>query len=503
MRRWAALALAVLSSAAPADLIDQLRAERFRVTVRLGTAQPAQRLECSSRAVLRGDARQGLADVPAGQTVRVTVEETGQPPPVWRLLFGEFDEDDRQEARTLAGQVAGTVVREDPRDEDSDLLVIRGAWSSEGDLRQYLSRVRMASPAEPWLDGRPRREGLLAVRDESGRTVARAWGVLRLVSDDASATTQCHVNGDERRYRGSLVCVATDRGVLLVNEVPVDDYLASVLDTEIGQAPRAAMQAQAIASRSEALFNAGLSKFGSLHHDLDDTVLSQTYEGAGRETALTRAAVRSTAGIVLMHGGEIANGVYCTICGGVTGAQEDVWLSEPCAYLRARADTSEGGNAPDLSSEGAIRRFLEDPPPLMCNPEGREDYPSWARRHFRWTADYTAAELGAAAGVGRATRVQVTGRGASGRVTGLLIEGTSGEERLNRSTAIRAALSEVRSTLFVVDELPGGGFRFTGGGYGHGIGMCQMGAIQRAAAGQTPQAILGAYFPGANLRRLY
>jgi SpoIID/LytB domain protein len=311
----------------------------------------------------------------------------------------------------------------------------------------------------------------------------------------------------DRRYRGRCHLVAVDSQIRVINEVQLDDYLKGVLPAEIGaDAHPEALKAQAICARSEALHRLTRSPHASDGYDLCDSVHCMVYKGVSVETAAANAAVDATFGMVLVANGEVLNAVYHNVCGGLTAPPEDVWDSRPIAGLESVLDTDRPKVVPDLSSDSALLRFLEsDSSGFFCHPGG-EGYPAYARKYFRWEKTMTAAELARACGVGVVTDIRVIERRPSGRVRRLEIVGTQGRRIIEKELPIRQTLG-LWSGMFVLRTNRSSGriesVTFTGGGNGHGVGLCQQGARVMAARGHSAADILRHYYPGAQVRQVY
>jgi stage II sporulation protein D len=298
-----------------------------------------------------------------------------------------------------------------------------------------------------------------------------------------------------KRYRGEIVIARSDSGLTVVNRLPMEDYLRGVVPLEMGKRTpdeAAAIEAQAVAARSYTYTR--LSREGERLYDLVATVMDQVYGGADAETPLTDSAVAATAGLVLRYAGRVVNAPYHSTCGGSTAAASEVWPSqadEP--FLRPVSDRVPGTD-----------RFYCDPSPS-----------------FRWTRTFDRAGLGAAlarylrsyaavpsGGVGAVRGVEVDGRTPSGRVRALVIATDRGRYTV-RGNDVRFVLRPpggeiLNSTYFSVDaERDGSGevsrLVLRGVGYGHGVGMCQWGAIGRARAGQDFRTILHNYYPGTTV----
>ena len=295
-------------------------------------------------------------------------------------------------------------------------------------------------------------------------------------------------------YRGDMLFTGGDSGIVTINELPIDDYVRGVVPLEIGDlspAEAAAAEAQAIAARSYAFIHLDPSR----SYDVTGGTLDQLYGGAGAETPVSSHAVDATRGLVLEYAGRIVNAPYHAVCGGTTAAASEVWRSNDEPYLQSVSDRIPGTN-----------RYYCDLSP-----------------RFRWTRTLDGATLDAAlarylaayAAVpgrvpGRTRAVTIGSHTASGRVGTLTITTDRGNFLLRGNDirfVLRAPGGEIlNSTYFSIETVPAADgsvaqLTIRGMGYGHGVGMCQWGAIGRARAGQDYRAILRAYYPGTTLGR--
>ena len=299
-----------------------------------------------------------------------------------------------------------------------------------------------------------------------------------------------------KRYRGELVVVPTDSGTMVVNRLTMDDYLRGVVPLEIGNrtaAEFAAVQAQAVAARTYAYKHLTNSRA----FDMYSTVQDQVYGGVDAEKPQADSAIVTTADVVVLYNGQPITTPYHSTCGGSTAAVTEVWYNqsdEP--YLRPVSDRIPGTSN------------------YYCDPSPR----------FSWTQTFDASGLRAVmekylsaytnapkTGLGRITDIREQGRTPSGRVAALIVETESGSYTL-RGNDIRFVLrsgpnnATLNSTFFTFTEQKSGGevsnLSINGRGYGHGIGMCQWGAIGRARAGQDFRTILETYYPGTTIGRI-
>jgi stage II sporulation protein D len=312
---------------------------------------------------------------------------------------------------------------------------------------------------------------------------------IRATSPDAT------LRYGSRRYRGDLVLHPTDTGIAVVNVLSMDDYLRGVVPLEIGrgrtEAELAAVEAQAIVARSFALAKLGGS---SATHDIRASTLDQVYGGVEAETALADRAIARTAGLVLRFGGRVVSAPYHSTCGGRTAAAREVWRSAGEPYLLSVDDAVPGTN----------RHWCDISPRFRYSR-------SWTGSELQRTVDanlrrYAAVPPG---GPGKISGVAVLSRTESGRVAELELTTISGSRYRLRGNDIRFVLRApdnelLESTNFnvaVARDADGsvGRLSISGSGYGHGVGMCQWGAIARARAGSDFRAILAAYYPGTDV----
>lgn len=295
-------------------------------------------------------------------------------------------------------------------------------------------------------------------------------------------------------YRGDIVFSGGDSGVVTINVVAIDDYLRGVVPLEIGDlspAEAAAAQAQAIAARSYAFIHLDPARA----YDLTGGTLDQLYGGAAAEDAVASQAVDATHGLVLEYAGRIVNAPYHAVCGGTTAAASEVWRSNDEPYLQSVSDRIPGTNRYycDLAPRFKWTRTL--------------DGPTLDAALARYLASYTAVPGGVA---GRARAVTIGSHTPSGRVGTLTITTDRGNFVLRGNDirfVLRAPGGEIlNSTYFSLETTLGADgsvaqLTVHGMGYGHGVGMCQWGAIGRARAGQDYRTILAAYYPGTTIGR--
>jgi SpoIID/LytB domain protein len=283
----------------------------------------------------------------------------------------------------------------------------------------------------------------------------------------------------------------------LVEQVPLERYLEGVVPHEIGAgSPAAALAAQAVLARTWAVRNSHRFRVDGYHLCADTQC--QVYSDPRHAGTAIRTAITASRHRVLMWQGEPIHAVYHATNGGVAAGFEEVWSGEPRPYLRAFPD----GPAP-FQARFPLPIDATSVSTLLA--AGGQAYGADHPR-FRWRRSLTAAEIRSALGkdgasLGMPTELRVLERGPSGRVLALEIVGSSGT-RVLRLDAIRRTLRSLPSTLFTVTPAGSGNWQVVGGGFGHGSGLSQAGAIALARAGWSIDAILQRYYPGTELRPL-
>lgn len=322
-------------------------------------------------------------------------------------------------------------------------------------------------------------------------------------------------------YRG-LAEVATNSGGTLagINEVPIDSYLYGVVPRELPPVPYGELEvqkAQAVAARTYALANLGKRRADG--YDLLPTTSDQVYGGVAAEHPVSTRAVNETSGLAVMYGGEYASTLFHSTSGGFTANNEDVYNADPIPYLRGVVDAPRGRAAEHAPSMALFKRHA-NPASLRAKKAG--DYEAdWSKYH-RWVFEWSEAEISrvvsafAGEDVGKVLAINEVARADSGRFLTLefVTERGSYYEHKDR---IRLALQYVDqsgtlrpllSTLFFIepakDKTTGElGFKAWGGGWGHGVGMSQTGAVGMAEKRATYDEILKYYYRGVRLEARY
>ncbi len=298
----------------------------------------------------------------------------------------------------------------------------------------------------------------------------------------------------------------------IVNDVPLETYLRGVVPHEIGPgAPIAAIEAQAILARTYALRN--LHRFTIDDYELCANTHCQVYRGLSGTLPQIDAAIQRTAGQVLAYGGDLVDAVYSSTNGGVAAAFEDIWDGDPRPYLQPIADIAEQpGRRLDLSQPGAFQAFIRE-------QEGFNEV--GISRFFRWDDSKTLGQLSESLRQGQEylgiplpdwdqiVGLAILSRAPSGRIQQfqVTLNTPSGSHSfVLEKDQVRLAFPSLLSTLFELEPIRQGdvltGYRFVGGGFGHGVGMSQYGSYGLARRGFTAAQILEFYYPGTSLTHL-
>lgn len=319
-------------------------------------------------------------------------------------------------------------------------------------------------------------------------------------------------------YDGRLECIGTGDGIAVINELYLEDYLKKVVPSEMpSEYEKEALKAQAVCARTYAYIQMQGNNYSQYGAHVDDSTNFQVYNNIDTD-ARTEAAVRETYGKLLLYNGDpIPAYYYSTSCGTTTDTA--IWGSDPdkTPYLKS-IGLQPGKKTLEFSSEEAFSAFIKN-----------NDYPSYDSSYllYRWQVTTTDSILtDNIGGVGKVQNIQITGRGAGGVASSLLVTGSEGEKTISRQDNIRSALGDERLTLkqkngkestqqwsslpsgFLTIESMGTNdagekvFRICGGGYGHGVGMSQNGAQGMAKAGMGCEEILKFFYDGVTVEEI-
>ncbi|WP_252502230.1 SpoIID/LytB domain-containing protein [Sporosarcina sp. Marseille-Q4943] len=328
------------------------------------------------------------------------------------------------------------------------------------------------------------------------------------------------ING--QTYRGLAEVGFNSSGTLVgINQLSVEQYLYGVVPRELPPVPYGeveAQKAQAIAARTYALSNLG--KRSADGYDLLPTTSDQVYGGYSAEHPISNEAVDETKGIVATYEGKLITAVYHSTSGGFTANNDDVWTSDATPYLRAKHVAQKGN---DLKYVPALDIYKNSDEGESLREVKMGDFEADWSKYYRWHFEWTAEEISEIVGsyfnteVGQVLEINVTERSSSGRAAEIefVTENGTFYEYKDR---IRWALQYINangapavllSTLFIIEPIKDEeteetiGYKVDGGGWGHGVGMSQVGAVGMAEKGYTYDVILKHFYTGIDLETRY
>lgn len=388
-----------------------------------------------------------------------------------------------------------------------------------------------------------------------------------------------------QRFTGAVELVPDGDNIVVINHVDVEDYLRSVISSEMNAgSPVEFLKAHAVISRSWVLRqiknrdgNAGLTPpsgrqdvgmhpgtsvatgsdgktdapgciptseddrpenndeiirwYDREDHKLFDVCADdhcQRYQGITRMTTdIADEAVNATAGMVLMHDGEVCDARFSKCCGGVTEEFGTCWDDEPHPYLKAFRDIKNDiSDSYDLTTEEGAREWILSRPASFCNTSDHallgkvlNNFDLATTDFYRWTVTATADELAAlirgksGIDIGELIDLIPLRRGPSGRLCLMKIVGSKRTVTIGKELEIRRLLSPTHlySSAFIIEKREGTAnnnekittFTLRGAGWGHGVGLCQIGAAAMSVAGYNFKQILEHYYPGASITSIY
>ena len=346
---------------------------------------------------------------------------------------------------------------------------------------------------------------------------------------------------ESQTFKGELRFIVENAEVRAINRIDVEEYLVSVISSEMSATSSLEfLKAHAIVSRSwlyAQLLRKEKVQQGALGWENGDEIVRwyaredhtlfdlcaddhcQRYQGTTRAYNPNVArAVRETSGLVLQYEGEVCDARFSKCCGGVTELFSSCWENQNPAYLQAFRDCDGMEGLPSLTDEESARRWIESTPMSYCATDDNavlsqilNGYDRETNSFYRWRVEYTQEELSeivaerSGIDFGKITELVPLERGASGRIVRLRIIGTKTSRIVGKELEIRRWLSRTHlySSAFVVDRVftDSGAIMFVlkGAGWGHGVGLCQVGAAVMGENGASHIQILTHYYPGAKI----
>jgi len=452
-----------------------------------------------------------------------------------------------------------------PRKEDFDALTERQVLNIYRQVTQQQPKIRVGIMAakeirfclnDSFKDGRAIYEGEMKINANGGKLNWNGILVdsLTLKPSEHGSTFTLHdvtigigfhwERNEEQTFSGQLKFIVENGLVRAINILPVEDYLTSVISSEMKPtATKEFLKAHAVISRSwvlaqlrspyhnadaatpvtnDHILNRIIKWYDHDQHTLFDVCADdhcQRYQGRTRIiSAAAEAAVKDTFGQTLVHEGHLCDARFSKCCGGITEEFETCWQDEHKPYLVALRDSSiNEGALPDLTVEENAREWILSEPKSFCNSadgnilsESLNGYDLETPDYYRWKVEYTTQQISdifrrkSGLDIGDIVDMRPVKRGPSGRIYELEIEGTKSTVTIGKELEIRRTLSESHlfSSAFVVEKTQDG-FTLKGAGWGHGVGLCQIGAAVMAAKGYTYREILQHYYPHTTLGRFY
>ena len=355
---------------------------------------------------------------------------------------------------------------------------------------------------------------------------------------------------EEQTFIGTLKLISDVENVIAVNVLPVEDYLVSVISSEMSATSSLEfLKSHAIISRSWLLAQIENRDKKTVHKSLQQNIQDdkdclirwydredhtlfdvcaddhcQRYQGITKASNPSVAkAVKETEGMVLMYGDEICDARFSKCCGGVSETFDTCWEDKDYPYLQPVSDNTDNQTIPDLSIEENAEKWIRSTPEAFCDTHDvnvlrqiLNNYDQETTDFYRWKVEYSQKEISEL--IHRKTGIDFgeikdlipMQRGKSGRISKLKIVGTRRSMVIGKELEIRRALSESHlfSSAFVVDKtdvtdsVPSE-FTITGAGWGHGVGLCQIGAAVMGEKGYSYNKILLHYYRNAEIRKLY
>lgn len=357
---------------------------------------------------------------------------------------------------------------------------------------------------------------------------------------------------ENQKFQGALKIIIEDNKLTAVNVVRVEDYLVSVISSEMSAtASLELLKAHAVISRSWLLAqiqkNKQLTQAQEVYtatsvtdeelikwYDREDHVNfdvcaddhCQRYQGITRaSTAIVREAIAATFGCVLTSEGEICDARFSKSCGGAFEEFQYCWEDKSYSYLQKQRDSKDITTLPDLRVEAEADQWIRTSPEAYCNTSDKEilsqvlnNYDQETTDFYRWKVEYSQEALSrlirerSGVDYGEILDLEPIARGTSGRLYKLKIVGSKRTMIIGKELEIRRTLSpsHLYSSAFVIDKVYQEGadkapssFTLIGAGWGHGVGLCQIGAAVMGAKGFAYDKILLHYYIGADLTTLY
>lgn len=372
-----------------------------------------------------------------------------------------------------------------------------GPYKTRGEADVVINVLHSRGYFDTNIEEVPQDIAVISISDSKGKLIHLGNTPALFIPTSGMFT----LNG--KQYRGSAeIALDAYGGFSVANRIKVEDYLYSVLPKEMPPLSHPeALKSQAIIARSYLMKNKGRHMVDGFN--LCDSPDCQVYGGVVSETAATTQAVDSTRGMLLEYDGEVVNALFHSTCGGRTAAFTDSWSGEGPKYL---VSVNDGiAISTPLDSESKLKSFLKKSG-AFCDTS----------KYYRWEKSYTKKELenvfektvpefsnNPDLKFGKLIDVKITSYLGSGRAERLEITADTGKYAFEKD-AIRWVMGNTKSTMFYIEKKGSGAstkYVLHGAGWGHGVGLCQIGAMNMAKKGFVHEKILDHYYPGAKIVR--
>lgn len=314
-----------------------------------------------------------------------------------------------------------------------------------------------------------------------------------------SGNISIKIDDEYLSYENEIFVYADDSKLILVNRIPMETYLLGVVGNEIGNnSPLQALKAQAVAARTKAYKTIIQSYSKSDMYDLDATTKFQVFRGINTHNDNIEKAVELTKDEIIFYGDELIDAVFSSCCGGRTEDNSNVWKGTQLDYL---SSISDGMNKNwDLSNEWSAKKWIDKTEKANCSyhQSGKE----WEKKLFNWKKTIPNYQLANSLKLGYIKKIKILDRGKSGRILKMKIYGKKGNRIISNQAEIRRLFGNARSSFFYVKSI-GENIKIVGKGSGHGVGMCQIGMINKTRNGQNYRQVLQFYYPQTKLKKIY
>ena len=303
----------------------------------------------------------------------------------------------------------------------------------------------------------------------------------------------CKETGYE--YSGKLQVISNPQTLKLINRIELNKYIMGVVPNEIGNyAPIEALKAQSITARTLAIVNFLNNRHKNQPYDVCSTTHCQVYRGLHLQNSKTKKAVKDTKYQILTYNNRPINSVYHSCCGGLTDSAHEIWGSSKVPYLTAKVDNPRAPHK-KIDSNWEAKNWIKKTEDVYCSPGKKSK--SWEKRNYKWEKTISRNELENRNSLKNISKIEILSRTSSGRAKEIELVGRYKNIKVEGEYKIRRKLGNLPSGLFYISRT--NPFVFIGKGAGHGVGMCQIGAINMAREGRSFRNILEHYYENSKI----